>query len=473
MRLHKNKARYNRLMRLVRYYGNQFLQTGKTISQQVPATLEKVIALIKNEFKYFQRFQGAWPVRDFLKQYLANNTDKFKQDWDDDDNEVSDAEMETSDNARTEDSEEEEAEICEDTDLKDEEIPEPDEYEELNAEGVEPLDESFFSSPVKIQKEKFDPATPPMKNSSKKSPNKTPKPKLKPKSRAHKSTVVASPSPLKRKVSETGNEEVLSPAKKHKPTSPANFVTLSPIARSKIPSICPAPFCEDVVPKILSPILVSLFSEKRKLIRKDGSHTPGSSQLTKQICTAIKQDTAHQEMDVSWPSPIWLKFLECIDHKVFAFSRSPSKFKYANLGCGYFSPKGLFIIKSTLKELAKNNDDDDVANTLYDTLSQLADEPKSWDAFDDSSNLISPAKFLEFILVPHVAASLISEDLEISLRVNGDEPQKVDIVVPVRNVASQPPRHRKPVNLKLPDPKLITLDDFPPVAAVFPPPILL
>lgn len=29
--------------------------------------------------KYFQRFKAGWPIRDFIKQYLANNHDKFKR----------------------------------------------------------------------------------------------------------------------------------------------------------------------------------------------------------------------------------------------------------------------------------------------------------------------------------------------------------------------------------------------------------
>ncbi|KAJ7486182.1 hypothetical protein B0H11DRAFT_2412305 [Mycena galericulata] len=48
---------------------------------------------------------------------------------------------------------------------------------------------------------------------------------------------------------------------------------------------------------------------------------------------------------------------------------------------------------------------------------------------------------------------------------NGDLPEKVDIVVAANPESSQPPRHRTPaVNLKLPAPKAITLEKFPPPA---------
>ncbi|KAJ7467302.1 hypothetical protein B0H11DRAFT_2239542 [Mycena galericulata] len=122
-----------------------------------------------------------------------------------------------------------------------------------------------------------------------------------------------------------------------------------------------------------------------------------------------------------------------------------------------------------------------MSNDPYTTLSQLLDTTQPWDLYDDTSNLISPRKFSKFILVPHLAACLITEDLEITLNdavevlensneysrlFNGDLPEKVDIVVAANPESSQPPRHRKPAfNLKLPAPKAITLENFPPPGA--------
>ncbi|KAJ6586306.1 hypothetical protein DFH09DRAFT_1075263 [Mycena vulgaris] len=112
MRLGNNKARYNHIMvrhypaftsfqaenliqRVVRYFTQRFLDTTKTISGQEKSRLEKTIKLVRlialskyytviystkiqKDVKYLQRFQGGWPIRDFIKQYLANNQDKYK-----------------------------------------------------------------------------------------------------------------------------------------------------------------------------------------------------------------------------------------------------------------------------------------------------------------------------------------------------------------------------------------------------------
>ncbi|KAJ7508040.1 hypothetical protein B0H11DRAFT_1902350 [Mycena galericulata] len=81
-----------------------------------------------------------------------------------------------------------------------------------------------------------------------------------------------------------------------------------------------------------------------------------------------------------------------------------------------------------------------------------------------TTRLISPRKSLKSILVPHIAAYPLAEDLEIILNdtvevvensskygtlFNGDPPEKVDIVLAANTESSQPPRYRKSaVNLK-------------------------
>ncbi|KAJ7015855.1 hypothetical protein C8F04DRAFT_1284539 [Mycena alexandri] len=161
-----------------------------------------------------------------------------------------------------------------------------------------------------------------------------------------------------------------------------------------------------------------------------------------------------------------------------AFSRASSRFPSANLGCGYFGPKGLEIIKYTLKciEHEEDENEDSKENQLFATISGLIDTPNNWDEYDDGSNLISPTKFTKFILIPHVAASLIAEDLEIKLReavdillsehydllFNADPPPKVDIVASPIDAQQAPPRLRKKLTLLALKHKKITLDDFPP-----------
>jgi hypothetical protein len=143
-----------------------------------------------------------------------------------------------------------------------------------------------------------------------------------------------------------------------------------------------------------------------------------------------------------------------------------------------FGPKGHAVIKAALRTLHRESkdelDEDDDENILYTTLSQVVDKPKPWDTFDDASNLISPKKFLQFISVPHIAASLISEDLEISLHdavevlidsrnfgciFQADSPEKVDIIVTATNDPTQPPRHRKTV--VKPTVKLVVSRQYP------------
>ncbi|KAJ7730179.1 hypothetical protein B0H16DRAFT_1733922 [Mycena metata] len=104
MRLSKNKPRYNRLMAPYCPLLRQPVSShGTTIKHQEPARLEKVIQLIMRENSYFQRFHGGWPIRDFIKQYLLNNSDNYKramrkeraaeakddENWEDEDDDMS------------------------------------------------------------------------------------------------------------------------------------------------------------------------------------------------------------------------------------------------------------------------------------------------------------------------------------------------------------------------------------------------
>ncbi|KAJ7124119.1 hypothetical protein C8R43DRAFT_1241007 [Mycena crocata] len=493
MRLQKNPTRYNRLSRIVRFYANRFLKTAKTIKDQDPAMLEKVIAVIKKDVKYFQRFQGGWPIRDFIKQYLVNLNGKFKRSLRDEQAAEADDPDEWND---TDLSDDEASNInnnaADDSDMEDIAI-------NFDAEDNDAAEEQQDDAGPKNDLEDVLPASPEKENISPSRPKPTPlnftrhEPET-PKKRKNKGTIVAS----------TLDQR---PTKKQK-TDPN---ILPAINRSDIPNICPASYCKERVPEDLSASLMALFSEKRQLIHEGGPTALGCSALTKKICQALGEEGERtrrltQAVEAGWPttidfddlparilsifpelallqsdssllakSPVWKKVLKLIKYEVFAFTKSSARFKSAELGCGYFGPKGSVIIQETLKSFEQ---EEDVDNALYATLSELVDKPSPWDQFDDSSNLISPKKFSEFILIPHIAASLISQDLEISLSAavevledsanygtlfNGDIPEKVDIIVTPDAVSSeQPPRHRKgAVKLTLPKPKVITLEDFP------------
>ncbi|KAJ7929410.1 hypothetical protein B0H13DRAFT_2310560 [Mycena leptocephala] len=500
MCLRHDKARYNRLSMC----HPLFLETGKTISQQVPATLAKVI--IQKNLKYFQRFKAGWLI-------LAADPDVWADSSDDEEGSGSDenavelaAESDDGNDVAAQDNDTDESEPTEDIDFD----------INLILDGTKPLAEEaelFPSTPVKSMKEQ-------KKQKENVAPPKSPIVKPRPRQKREVPEGPMSPSPQKRKISHKGNEEMLRKTKKRKlesdadTSSDATSITLRPITRAEIPNVCPSPYCKTLIPQDLSPTIMHLFAQKRQLIHEHGPTAPGCWELIEQICQALGKDAERgrclvKAKDAGWPttidfdalpdrvsrvlpelralqrdsdlllvSPVWNKFLERIDFKVFAFSRSSAKFATANLGVGYFGPKGYAVILAALKS-TKNRawqDKDETANDLYPTLAELTDIPEDWDEFDDASNLISTNEFVKFILIPHVAATLISQDLQISLQdavtvledsavygnlFNGDLPENVDHVIPsdIRSFQLLP-RQRKAVKLVLPPQKTVTLDDF-------------
>ncbi|KAJ7028052.1 hypothetical protein C8F04DRAFT_1120363 [Mycena alexandri] len=514
MRLDKNKSRYNRLMRIVWYCVNRFLRTGTTIKNQEPARLEKVIQIIMRENKYFQRFHGGWPIRDFIKQYLLNNSDKYKRatrqeraaeandndDWEDEDDDMS-VEEEVGDDAVDSDSEEVEIELEDDEEVGEapEEVEESAEYAELDEDALEHLFDleddaegtgtKMVWSPAPltpINAKKLKENIPPKTKPSVPELNRPqPKPLYKMK---QKNEVPASPSPKKRKVPDSAPEQAPQLVKKSKTTS------------SPIPVCCPAPNCKDLVSSPVPHSIVQLFIQRQELVDADGPSAVGCIELTAQICQALRTknecsrclaeaESADWPLDIDFDklpariltishelkhlssnsnslnkSPIWRTFLRQIDYKVWAFSRASSRFPSADLGCGYFGPRGLAIIKHTLKHIEQEVDEDEdcIENRLFATISSLIDTPNNWDEYDDESNLISPTKFTKFILIPQVAASLIAEDLEIELHeavdilqlsqqygllFNADAPKKVDIILSPIHSPQAPPRLHKQLKL--------------------------
>ncbi|KAJ7865057.1 hypothetical protein B0H13DRAFT_2353250 [Mycena leptocephala] len=156
-------------------------------------------------------------------------------------------------------------------------------------------------------------------------------------------------------------------------------------------------------------------------------------------------------------SPVWLKFLERIDYQVFAFSKSAEQFPDAQLGCGYFGPKGHAIIVAEVKNCHHTVPE----SAFFRPIVKLVDLPRRWDSI--GKEFITAEHFATYVLVPHIAASLISVDLDISLQsavnvlidsreygcVNHPEQGEASIPTPPNDTTSQPPRHRKKnVNLK-------------------------
>ncbi|KAJ7648338.1 hypothetical protein DFH06DRAFT_1423943, partial [Mycena polygramma] len=118
-------------------------------------------------------------------------------------------------------------------------------------------------------------------------------------------------------------------------------------------------------------------------------------------------------------SAVWDNFLKGINSNIFKFCNAESKleFTYALYArrCGYYGPKGEFLINSTIVRMLSKNEHN-LGNELYDTLSELVvDDPERFDDYDETSNLIDLKDFIAFILTPYVAALLIAEDRTIAL----------------------------------------------------------
>ncbi|KAJ7879870.1 hypothetical protein B0H13DRAFT_1892033 [Mycena leptocephala] len=98
------------------------------------------------------------------------------------------------------------------------------------------------------------------------------------------------------------------------------------------------------------------------------------------------------------------------------------------------------------------DNDIDIENDLYEAMAPLVDTPESWDTFDDSSNLLSVRKFTKFVLVPHIATTLISR---MPVRACHEHPRRQPALTPKNEEPFEPPHyHKKPaVQTKAPKAK--------------------
>ncbi|KAJ7803902.1 hypothetical protein B0H14DRAFT_3883814 [Mycena olivaceomarginata] len=454
MRLGGNKTRYNRLMNIVRYITNQYLNTNHTIQKQDKLQLEKTI-----------KKACGWPIREFIKQYLANAHDKHKRavrqeraaeeaDGDDWSAEAQGEEAGT---------ESEGDEVDLDGGDVDVDAEEPSGFEDADADNIANDifgDEDILGSDTvefdilvdEIAGEKdsekagFIENKAPQGNSS--------AAKVKPQSQSSREPL----SPKKRKAMDSAPEDTPRPNKQlksdSKPTKTVPVPTAKRLTINDIPRKCPDPHCQDLVPTPLPSPIFDLFARKHELTQKDGANALGCRQLTRQICAAITKElepAIYREMaeQQGWPrpstinfntlplriaslrpdilglltnsnilanSPVWKSFLELIEYRIFAFSSSPSLFQTAFLGCGYFGPKGQSVIESSLETLISKATSAAPNKRLFSTQSALIDTPKPWDQgpdiLPDNVAILAPPEFVKFILVPFVATSLIAEDLD-------------------------------------------------------------
>ncbi|KAJ7436329.1 hypothetical protein FB451DRAFT_1454776 [Mycena latifolia] len=475
MGLQSNKPRYNWQMRIVRYITDRFLDTSKTISKQDKTHLERTIKYIQKEFPFFQRYQGGWPIYDLIKQYLANNHQRYKravekeraaesEDTDDwtvpasEEDAVDDAEAEAEADASDLDSDQMSVDEAEEEDVPNVESAEKDNKNDVsgldfNADLPELSDNDMDLNQATIEDDDlFEDLLPA-------------------KSRKEKENMPPSGS--------DGSSKKAGP--KEKATAATGSISSQkrkePDSRS------------DISPRPAKKVLTNTSPRGRVLMQAKNEGWPRRIDFddVASRVSMLLPDVEDLQTDSTYleKSIVWTTFLELIGYKVFAFSRSAAPFGSAYLGCGYFGPKGHDIIERTIDTLLADKEFDYM---LYETLAPLIDMPCNWDKYDDSSNLISVAKFKKFIVIPHVAATLISKDLKIGMddalqvlkesREYGELINIIDIeesvdsveTVAARKTAapkmetdkpSEPPRHRK-VSLQLPKQRIISLDDFLP-----------
>ncbi|KAJ7478822.1 hypothetical protein B0H11DRAFT_1916509 [Mycena galericulata] len=125
---------------------------------------------------------------------------------------------------------------------------------------------------------------------------------------------------------------------------------------------------------------------------------------------------------------IWFDFVESIDGNIHKFGSTDDTdgFEGAKLRarCGYLGPQGAFLIMSTIGRIFAHSFPD-LRRRLSRTIDRLIkDRPQD---FDSPKPTLLPVivlpihHFMEFVLMPHIAARLIAEDMEVSYQ------QAVDI----------------------------------------------
>ncbi|KAJ7077176.1 hypothetical protein B0H15DRAFT_805346 [Mycena belliarum] len=213
--------------------------------------------------------------------------------------------------------------------------------------------------------------------------------------------------------------------------------------------------CGQSLPVEPSAPILALFNRLQTLTEQVGPTGKGVAFLNLEICDAITHEKSrdkHLEAgeENNWPNTIdfsalpqrvldlrsniiallkspkilgtstsWTRFCDSIRYKIFAFCKSSSKINFPGAFsvrcCGYYGPKGEFLINSTLVRLLSKNEEN-WSNELYATLNEIVStDSDDFDRYDENSNLLNLKDFISFVLTPFTAALLISEDRGVSI----------------------------------------------------------
>ncbi|KAF7372605.1 hypothetical protein MVEN_00123400 [Mycena venus] len=232
--------------------------------------------------------------------------------------------------------------------------------------------------------------------------------------------------------------------------------------RSRFPKTCPNSGCSDPFPHgalNMQAEFDHIFSKRDKLL-SDPRHDPRKlEKINQDICSHIKHENDIRRLDKlrsmrGWPVSfdfddivnrtlslkqqladlilsdydlhncvVWDDFLESIDYKIHKFGalKEPYDHEYAVLRarCGYLGPEGAFLIHSTILRIFHHTLLS-LPKFLTNTIQLLIDErPQDFDSpHPDSTRrpwyILPIDTFIRFVLVPHVAVYLISQDMGVS-----------------------------------------------------------
>ncbi|KAJ7016307.1 hypothetical protein C8F04DRAFT_1346843 [Mycena alexandri] len=476
MGLKGKSIHFRRLHRIVKDMVHQQLEVEKTISQQDKVHLEATKVNIAKLAPFFNRFAGLWPIHAMIRTYLLNMQTRRRKDLQDEkqwtsahgrgeeEREEVDAGSADEDGDEEMDAEGEGEDGVGDT--EDEEGDEEgDQGEDEDDEGFDEEPEEIFT-PVKKRTSKSKPSALVPKASSgknviaKSSSGKTASAKA-PSRKTGSGTV--SNQKKRKAISAPANSP---PPKKHKPTQSTAKPTPPPhpkkptpkiLTCADIPAECPTVMCDEHLPAEENDRLLSLFQRLQDLKFSVGSTGVGVSFLQLEICAAITEENkknnylqigARNEwpIDIEFPGVVsrilelqepLLEMLQDAEalRASPVFSTIPIEYRLQNLSflqvrvktalsrcregvpmrLTAMVPRASFIINSTIYRMLAN-EDEQLENDLCNTLSTIIHEdPDKFDDYDSASNLISVKDFVSFIVTPHIASLLISEDHDISI----------------------------------------------------------
>ncbi|KAF8218209.1 hypothetical protein K438DRAFT_1796499 [Mycena galopus ATCC 62051] len=468
---------YNRRCRIVKRYVHEYLSVFMPLSKQKSGYEARMIAKIKQEVPFFKKFENGWPIHEIARIYLSNEQTRRRADLDEENEAYTEPDTESSAQVKKNrvtfatDNEEEEADNEGEGEVKSKIIVKkwfPSKQrstvilsdDDTESDDSSDLDRLLRPSAPAIKPHKVTPASKVCASYLAVYFAKSSQLQQKSKTKENKP-----PSGLKRKM----DNKAEMPASKKAKLAPAKTLITPPpstkktsntvLAWSDLPNCCPAALCNDHLPAVPVPRILSLFQKHQNLLDKGGPRAKGLAFTELELCHAITTETRRTHMlDLGktrgWPTKISAKdirdriftaplnaelldlitkpeklktcptfrdFLLSINFRLLPFIKSNTHREFLDAikhkTCGYYGPQGQMIIFSyLLRFVAANEDVHDLENSLFSTMFTIIGDDED-DQFDDLHTLYDDScclrmeDFVDFVLVPFVATFLIAQDL--------------------------------------------------------------